>query len=246
VRVVDAESLTRKNLMYREPALYDELLADGSTTADLLALIKQHRPDARTVLDLGCGTGRLLAELHGHGITGSGIDLQPSLIAWAQRTHPGLRLSVGDLRTIRLGGTFDLVTCVGNTLSYLHTEADLAAAFDTIQAHSHPGTLLAIATLTGTGRDTHGHHEITTSLGAAAVTTTSEWDPNTKILTTTRSWRFDTGRAEHDTIRRRYWSTELLSELAHTAGFEITTPTPPSLCLCAVRREPARRALADI
>jgi SAM-dependent methyltransferase len=240
VRVVDAESLTRNNLMYREPALYDELLADESTTADLPALARQHRPDAGTVLDLGCGTGRLLAELATHGFTASGTDLQPKLIAWAQRTHPGLRLSVGDLRTIRLGGTFDLVTCVGNTLSYLHTEPDLGAAFDTIQAHSHPGTLLAIATLTGSARDAHGHSEITTTLGTATVTTTSEWDPNAQILTTTRSWRFDTGRVEHDTMRRRYWSTELLSELAHATGFEIATPIPPSLSLCAVRRQPAR------
>jgi SAM-dependent methyltransferase len=240
VRVVDAESLTRDNLMYREPALYDELLADESTTADLIDLVNQTGTDARTVLDLGCGTGRLLAELDAHGISGSGIDLQPSLIAWARRTHPGLQLSVGDLCTTRLGATFDLVTCVGNTLSYLHTEAELAAAFDTIQAHSHSGTLLALATLTSTGRDAHGYSEITTSLGTATVTTTSEWDSSTQILTTARSWQFDTGRVEHDTMRRRYWSTGMLSELARATRFEIAPVTTPSLCLWAVQRAPAR------
>jgi hypothetical protein len=55
--------------------------------------------------------------------------------------------------------TFDLVISVGNTLSYLHADAELAAAFNTIRTHSHPGILLALATLTGSGRDTHSGSE---------------------------------------------------------------------------------------
>jgi SAM-dependent methyltransferase len=236
VRIVDAESLTRNNLMYREPALYDELLGDDPIASDLIALVRQQCTAPRTVLDLGCGTGRLLAELDAHGLTGTGIDLQPSLIAWAQHAHAGLRLSVRDLRNARLGTTFDLVTCVGNTLSYLHTEAELASAFDTIGAHSHPGTMLALATLTGTGQNAHGRSEITTSLGTTTVTTKSEWEPGTQIHTTTRTWRFATGRVEHDTMRRRYWSTELLGELARAARFEVVPSSATSLSLCAVRR----------
>lgn len=236
MRVVDAASLTRSNLAYREPALYDELAADDSLASDLLAVVAHHSTSARTVLDLGCGTARLLAELHDHGLTGTGIDLQPNLIMWARHVHPGLRLEVGDLRTTRLGTTFDLVICVGNTLSYLHTDAELTAAFGTIRTHSHPGTLLALATLTGTGRDTHSSSETTTSLGAATVTTTSAWEPATGIQTTTRTWRFVTGRVERDILRRRFWSPDTLAELAYNAAFEVVSVPPASLTICAVHQ----------
>jgi SAM-dependent methyltransferase len=236
VSVVDAESLTRNNLAYREPALYDELLADDTLTADLTAVLARHHPKARTILDLGCGTARLLAELHRRDLNCTGVDLQPDLIRWAQHTHRGMRLDIGDLCAVRLGTTFDVVTCVGNTLSYLHTDAELTTAFDTIRAHSHSGTMLAVATLIGTGRDTRSTSEITSSLGAATVTTTTAWDPTTAIQTTTRTWRFATGRVEHDTLRRRFWSHNALVELAHGRGFEVVAVSPTSLTLCAVRR----------
>lgn len=236
MRVLDAEALTGSNLVYREPALYDELLADDSIAADLMNVIRQHAVRTRTVLDLGCGTGRMLAELRGHGVAGTGIDLQPRLITWAQRTHPALRLHVGDLRTARLGATFDLVTCVGNTLSYLHTETELAAAFDTMRAHSHPGTLLVLATLTGAGLDVHGRSEVATALGAATVTSASTWDPSTQIQTTIRTWQFTTGRVEQDTMRRRFWNPGVLAQLADAAGFEVVPVITSSLSLCALSR----------
>jgi SAM-dependent methyltransferase len=236
VRVIDAESLTGSNLAYREPALYDELLADSSLATDLVALAAHQGIGAQTALDLGCGTGRLLAELRDHGLTGTGVDVQPDLIAWARDARPGLRLEVGDLRTIRLGTTFDLVVCVGNTLSYLHTEAELAAAFDTIAAHSHSGTLVGIATLTGVGRDARGSGEISTSLGPATVDTASRWDPATGIVTSRRTWRFGSGRVEHDTMRRRCWSRDALIDLACRVGFTTIDPSSTELTFCAVRR----------
>lgn len=244
--VVDAESLTRNNLAYREPALYDELLADDSLPADLAAVIARHNPNARTALDLGCGTARLLAQLHRQGLSCTGIDLQPHLIRWAHHTNHGLRLEIGDLRDVRLGATFDVVVCVGNTLSYLHTDTELVAAFDTFRAHSDTGTLLALATLTGTGCNTNSTSDITTSLGGATVTATSAWDPNTAIHTTTRTWKFINGRVEHDTMRRRYWSHETLAELANARGFDVLAGPPRSLTLCAVHRGQATRPLVGV
>lgn len=234
MRTIDAESLTRNNLAYREPALYDELLGDDSLPDDIRDIAARENNPARSILDLGCGTARLLAELFRHGITGAGIDIQPGLIHWARTQHPALWLEVADLRTVRLDATFDLIACLGNTLSYLHTEPELAAAFTTAAAHSHPGTLLAVATLTGTGRDnTTTTSDITTSFGPATVDTTSAWTPTTSLLTTRRTWQFTSGRTEQDTMRRRFWSFDEISQCARAAGFDIAPIGTAELTLCA-------------
>jgi SAM-dependent methyltransferase len=234
MRTIDAGSLTRNNLAYREPALYDELLADHSLTDAVHALLDDGRDPPPSVLDLGCGTGRLLSQLASHGITGIGVDLQPDLVAWAQERHPTLQLEVADLRTVRLDTTFDVIVSVGNTLAYLHTEPELAAAFTTVAAHAHPGTILALSTLTGTGTSTRSSSEITTSLGPATVDTASEWNPTDSILTTSRTWRFANGRIENDTIRRRFWPLDTLDRHARDVGFRATPASAAELTLCTV------------
>src|SRR5262245_66385920 len=46
------------------------------------------------------------------------------------------------MRALRLGRTFDIVTCLGNALSYALTDRDLADVMDTFATHAHGGTLL--------------------------------------------------------------------------------------------------------
>ena len=233
MRTIDAESLTRNNLAYREPVLYDELLGDESLPDTLRDIAARENITARSVLDLGCGTARLLGQLSRHGVAGAGIDVQPNLIHWARTQHPALWLEIADLRTARLDTTFDLITCVGNTLSYLHTEPELAAAFTTAAAHGHPGTLLAIATLTGAGSSSSSTNEITTIRGSATVDSISEWNPAESLLTTRRTWHFNNGRTEHDTMHRRFWSFDLLDQCARASGFGTIPIGTTELSLCA-------------
>jgi 2-polyprenyl-3-methyl-5-hydroxy-6-metoxy-1,4-benzoquinol methylase len=79
------------------------------------------RADAR-VLDLGCGTGPVLDELHRRGVDAFGIDCSEHMLLHARE-----RLGVGDNRALaqadsRLvpcaGGSFDVVVCLG-VISYL-------------------------------------------------------------------------------------------------------------------------------
>ncbi len=67
-----------------------------------------------TVLDAGCGTGRVATELAGRDYDVIGIDRDRSMIATARKLAPGVDFRVVDVAEADLGRTFDLVLMAGN------------------------------------------------------------------------------------------------------------------------------------
>ncbi|HSU39038.1 MAG TPA: class I SAM-dependent methyltransferase [Polyangiaceae bacterium] len=113
-------------------------------SAYIHSLIEKHRPGARTLLDLGCGTGRHASLLAERGYDVTGVDRSPDMLAEARaRGASGGRTEFveGDLRSARLGREFDVVVSLFHVMSYQTTNADLAAAFATLRAHLAPGGL---------------------------------------------------------------------------------------------------------
>ncbi len=68
----------------------------------------------RSVLDAGCGTGRVAAELARRGVDVVGIDRDPSMVATARALAPDVEFHVVDVAGAALGRTFDLVVMAGN------------------------------------------------------------------------------------------------------------------------------------
>ncbi len=106
----------------------------------VLSYIQQFRPDARAVLELGCGTGAILAGL-GSGFTLTGIDLSPAMLDVARRRCPTARLIEGDITSFDLGETFDVVICVYDTLNHVTDFTLWCAVFANVAAHLAPGGL---------------------------------------------------------------------------------------------------------
>jgi ubiquinone/menaquinone biosynthesis C-methylase UbiE len=59
-------------------------------------------PPGATVLDVGCGTARAVAELAGHGARAIGVDPDPTMLAAARGRFPGIDVRAGDAAELPL------------------------------------------------------------------------------------------------------------------------------------------------
>lgn len=93
-------------------AKFDELAEQGVDVHGEASLVRSLGPTS--VLDAGCGTGRVAIELARHGIEVVGVDMAPSMIAEARRRAPDVEWVQADLASLDLGRTFDVVVLAGN------------------------------------------------------------------------------------------------------------------------------------
>lgn len=115
-----------------------------SEAAAVAARIRARRPEARSVLDVACGTGLHLAAFAGLGFDVEGVELSPAMLAVAAERLPGVALHQGDMRTFRLGRRFDAVVCLFSAIGYMSTPEDLALAVAAARDHLVDGGLLVV------------------------------------------------------------------------------------------------------
>jgi SAM-dependent methyltransferase len=135
--------------MFRSTAHIYDLIYEASgkdyaaESGDIHALIERHRPGARSLLDVACGTGGHLRHLRRwYDVTG--VDLEPAMVAEARRHLPDITLVEGDMRTLALGTRFDAVVCLFSSIGYLGSTPELASAVAAMGRHLHPGGVLII------------------------------------------------------------------------------------------------------
>lgn len=93
-------------------ARFDALAADGMDMHGEATLVREFGPSS--VLDAGCGTGRVAIELARHGIEVAGVDFDASMLGEARRLGPDLDWIEADLATLELRRHFDVVVMAGN------------------------------------------------------------------------------------------------------------------------------------
>ena len=97
--------------------IYDQIFPLNQA---FLRFLHSYLPDdGGRVLDLGCGPGDVVDLLTKSGYRSVGIDNSEGMIAAAKRKHHGTFYPYGFDDINRLEGPFDLIYCVGNSLSYL-------------------------------------------------------------------------------------------------------------------------------
>jgi SAM-dependent methyltransferase len=186
-----------------EADVYD--LTTASESLEDVAFYRVLAADAGgPVLELACGSGRVLLPCVEAAGAGCGVDASPAMLAIARRRAAELGLAEqvdlfqADLRSVRLARRFALVTIPYRSLFHLRSDDDWLAAFATVHAHLAPGGRFAAdvfvpdPAVIGAGE----HHSFTGEFLTEAGEQLAVWD----------HWSFDVPAQ----IARRRRVTELL------------------------------------
>ncbi|MCP2167710.1 class I SAM-dependent DNA methyltransferase [Goodfellowiella coeruleoviolacea] len=133
----------------RHAEVYEDILVsrgkDWAAEAALITrLVREHRPDAGSLLDVACGTGVHLQSFRTEFPDVAGVDASPAMLDRAAARLPDVPLTLGDMREFDLGRTFDAVTCLCFAIGYMTTTAELGRAIGRMAAHVRPGGVLVV------------------------------------------------------------------------------------------------------
>lgn len=134
---------------YSQAADFYDLLyesqKDYAREAELIArLIRDRVPEAKSILDVGCGTGAHALRLHERGFAVDGVDIEPKFVEIASEKCPDGRFSVGDMRSLDLNRTYDAVVCLFSAIGYARTLDGLVTSVVAMSRHVAPGGVLVI------------------------------------------------------------------------------------------------------
>lgn len=135
------------------------------------ALLPRHS----RVLDAGCGTGRVGAELarRGHAVTA--VDLDPVLIEEASK-NTDLDVRLGDLATLDLEGmAFNAIVAAGNVMVYLEPGTE-RAVLARLKAHLDPAGALVTGFATDRQYSLEGFDADLDAVGLNVESRFSTWD----------------------------------------------------------------------
>jgi len=216
--------------LYRELAAWWPLFSAPAEYAEEAAIYRRvlaeaAQPPLTSVLELGSGGGNNASHLKAH-FQLTLVDLSPGMLAVSRELNPECEHVQGDMRTVRLGRTFDAVF-VHDAVMYMTTAGDLRQAIETAFVHCRPGgaALFAPDHLREnfrTGTD-HGGHD---GNGRGARFLEWTWDPDPLDTTYTVDYAYllreadGSARVAHDRHVEGLFPRATWLRLLEEAGFQ--------------------------
>ncbi|MGC8472567.1 MAG: class I SAM-dependent methyltransferase [Acidimicrobiales bacterium] len=152
---------------------FERLAASGIDVHGEASFVSCFAP--ATVLDAGCGTGRVAIELARRGVDVVGVDLDPAMLEVARRKAPELDWRYADLATLDLGRRFDLVVMAGNVLLFVSPGAE-AAVVERMAAHLAPGGRLVTGFRLGAGLSLDDYDAYTSTADLTLESRFATWE----------------------------------------------------------------------
>lgn len=114
---------------------YDDAVGCRDGRAEYVRrILNERHPSARTLLELGCGTGLVLEYLENHYLT-YGLDASPGMLECARRRLKTAGLHLADMSNFQLGEKFDAIICIYDSINHLHTFSAWEQTFARVNEH---------------------------------------------------------------------------------------------------------------
>jgi len=157
-------------------ATYERRAAAGENVHGEADFVERFAP--ASVLDAGCGTGRVGRELARRGLDVVGVDLDAEMLETARRKAPDVEWRLADLATVDLGRSFDAVILAGNVMIFLAPGSETSVVAN-MARHLRPGGLLIAGFQITPGQlSIERYDEMAGLAGLAFAERWSTWDRN--------------------------------------------------------------------
>jgi len=221
------QEIIQGNWLYRNPPLFEEV--NGYLSERIASLIWRElgrNPSDRIgrVLDVGCGTGRLLRNLLPFCDHVVGVDMNQAMLKYARNRQPEIEFIEGDMRSLGDLGLFDVVVCVGSVIMYMQSNDDITKSLHNLRRQVKPDGFLLLG-LTDAGSVIGDHSrlrrnfEIKTKTISATAVATYEFDGRRQRMIRQRKWTLSTGETIMDKGEYRLIFPLELDFFLSTAGF---------------------------
>lgn len=141
------ERRERPSKLYTEHVDLYDLAFDWDVSEEVDWLLARMGPRCSSVLEPGCGSGRIVEELARRGLDVCGVDISAAMVAAATRrlesAGVAAEIVLADMRDFDLGRSFDGAVCPINTIGHLRP-ADLARHLACVGRHLAPGAVYLV------------------------------------------------------------------------------------------------------
>jgi SAM-dependent methyltransferase len=186
-----------------------------------------------SILEIGCGNGRIASRLANHGFRVSGIDCSRAMLEEARKNSAQVEWVEADVRNFDLGKKFQLITFPFDGLQHLLSLQDIESGLNCIKNHlnnngrfvvdvTHAAPQYLTNILFENGRRVDSIFQDPAGRGTVVVTQTREYDAVNQILRLKKFFYFPNSKEElfKEVAFRCYFPQEL-EVLLQSKGFEI-------------------------
>ena len=212
--------------IYRDGSHYERLFGPGYVDFWLSQAAKSNG----SILELGCGTGKLSIPLSKAGFDVTGLDISSALLKFASSKCRDVRWVEGDMRDFDLEGRFSLIMLPSNNLGHLHSVEDFQDCMRCARKHLLPDGVLVIDVfvpnlnmLLQDCNDEYllSEYEGPSGEGQVRVMARSKYEPATQIRRTVTVRKIDGQPDEVGSLDLKMYFPAELEALVRGNGFTI-------------------------